>query len=210
MIYLVSNDEEAIENTAKTFSGEGMEDFQDFGDFSKEYTNRIVTSPLDLREKISIFDAGLDDRIIELAKLFYAGMAIEQFPDNRIHEVQFGTDENGSSYLAFIDENGVFANAELSEELYNDTKKLFEEKFSVTQQMLEKYIGCKCEAFSENDMVRLNNVYRSLKDGMAKREDFFDVPLPTEAQEITDPFSDKGEGGENEKNKEVKKDVQEN
>lgn len=88
--------------------------------------------------------------------------------------------------------------------------KLFEEKFSVTQQMLEKYIGCKCEAFSENDMVRLNNVYRSLKDGMAKREDFFDVPLPTEAQEITDPFSNKGEGEENEKNKEVKKDVHEN
>ena len=27
--------------------------------------------------------------------------------------------------------------------------KLFEEKFSVSQQMLEKYIGCKCEAFSE-------------------------------------------------------------
>lgn len=77
--------------------------------------------------------------------------------------------------------------------------KLFEEKFSVTQQMLEKYIGCKCEAFSENDMVRLNNVYRSLKDGMAKREDFFDVPLPTEEQEITDPFSNKGEGEENEK-----------
>ena len=76
--------------------------------------------------------------------------------------------------------------------------------------MLEKYIGCKCEAFSENDMVRLNNVYRSLKDGMAKREDFFDVPLPTEAQEITDPFSNKGEGEENEKNKEVKKDVNEN
>ena len=128
MIYLVNNDEESIENTAKILSGEGMESFEDFGDFSKEYTSRIVTSPLDLREKISIFDAGLDDRIIELAKLFYAGMAIEQFPDNRIHEVQFGTDENGSSYLAFIDENGVFANAELSEELYDDTKKLFEEK----------------------------------------------------------------------------------
>lgn len=128
MIYLVSNDEESIENTAKTFSGEGMEDFQDFGDFTKEYTNRIVTSPLDLREKISIFDAGLDDRIIEVAKYFYAGMVMKQYPEKQINEVYFGTDEKGNNILSFFDENGVFASAELGEELYDNTKKLFEEK----------------------------------------------------------------------------------
>ena len=71
--------------------------------------------------------------------------------------------------------------------------KLFEEKFSVSQQMLEKYIGCKCEAFSENDMVRLNNVYRSLRDGMSKREDYFDISLPEEETEVTDPFKGKSE-----------------
>ena len=71
--------------------------------------------------------------------------------------------------------------------------KLFEEKFSVSQQMLEKYIGCKCEAFSENDMVRLNNVYRSLRDGMSKREDYFDISLPEEETEVTDPFKEKSE-----------------
>ena len=47
--------------------------------------------------------------------------------------------------------------------------------FLFTQEMVEKYIGCKSEAFSENDMVRLNNVYRSLRDSMAKREDFLDT-----------------------------------
>ena len=35
-----------------------------------------------------------------------------------------------------------------------DGIRLFEEKFSVTQEMIEKYIGCKCEAFSENDMFK--------------------------------------------------------
>lgn len=69
--------------------------------------------------------------------------------------------------------------------------KLFEDKFSVTKQMIEKYIGCKSEAFSENDMVRLNNVYRSLRDGMAKREDYFDVALPVDDSEIDNPFPDK-------------------
>ena len=74
--------------------------------------------------------------------------------------------------------------------------KMFEDKFSVTQEMIEKYIGCKSEAFSENDMLRLNNVYRSLKDGMAKREDFFEIPAPgssREDAEIRDPFAEQKE-----------------
>ena len=42
-------------------------------------------------------------------------------------------------------------------------------------------------------MVRLNNVYRSLRDGMSKREDYFDVSLPEEETEVTDPFKGKSE-----------------
>lgn len=68
--------------------------------------------------------------------------------------------------------------------------KVFEDKFSVTIPMLEKYIGCKLEAFSENDLIRLNNVYRSLNDGMAKREDYFDLGTVTQDDsELTDPFA---------------------
>lgn len=77
--------------------------------------------------------------------------------------------------------------------------KLFEDKFSVSQQMIEKYIGCKCEAFSENDMVRLNNVYRSLRDGMAKREDYFEIALPADEQEVHNPFPGKSEKKQQEK-----------
>lgn len=69
--------------------------------------------------------------------------------------------------------------------------KVFEEKFSVTKDMLEKFIGCKAEAFSEQDMLRLNNVFMSLKDGMAKREDYFDIPAPT--SNVDDPFAKKDE-----------------
>lgn len=70
--------------------------------------------------------------------------------------------------------------------------KVFEEKFSVTIPMLEKYIGCKLEAFSENDLIHLNNVYRSLNDGMAKREDYFDLgTVVQDDSELTDPFAKK-------------------
>ena len=91
--------------------------------------------------------------------------------------------------------------------------KMFEDKFSVTQEMIEKYIGCKSEAFSENDMLRLNNVYRSLKDGMAKREDFFEIPAPgssREDTEIRDPFAEQKETVEKKSGKRgAKKDEEE-
>lgn len=51
----------------------------------------------------------------------------------------------------------------------------FQSAYQVSQAMLEKYIGCKADAFSENDFLRLRNVYKSLKDGMGKREDYFDL-----------------------------------
>lgn len=49
----------------------------------------------------------------------------------------------------------------------------FDNAYQVKQEWLEKYIGCNAPAFSENDFHRLSNVFRSLRDGMAKREDFF-------------------------------------
>lgn len=81
--------------------------------------------------------------------------------------------------------------------------KLFEDKFSVTKQMIEKYIGCKTEAFSENDMIRLNNVYRSLRDGMAKREDYFEVSPPVDEKEVQNPFN----GDDKETEKKTKKET---
>lgn len=53
--------------------------------------------------------------------------------------------------------------------------KTFEDKFSVTKEMLEEYIGCNSDAFSEYDFMRLRNIYGSLKDGMSKREDYFKI-----------------------------------
>lgn len=52
----------------------------------------------------------------------------------------------------------------------------FETEYQVTQAMLEKYVGCSIDAISENDYIRLGNVYKSLRDGMAKREAYFEIP----------------------------------
>ena len=81
---------------------------------------------------------------------------------------------------------------------------VFEKEFSVTLPMLEKYLGCKSEAFSENDFIRLKKVYVSLRDGMAKREDYFEIALPSGEGEIHDPF--KNEESKEKSVKEVKAD----
>lgn len=69
---------------------------------------------------------------------------------------------------------------------------VFEKEFSVTKEMIEKYLGCGSDAFSENDFIRLRNVYKSLKDGMAKREDYFDIKGTK--KESSEPVSTKLDG----------------
>lgn len=73
-------------------------------------------------------------------------------------------------------------------DLVRDMAGIFQNEFGVPLEAIEKYIGCKSEAFSMNDLVRLKRVYKSLRDGMAKREDFFDLAPSSDDSGITDPF----------------------
>lgn len=66
----------------------------------------------------------------------------------------------------------------------------FQRDFNVPTEALEKYIGCKSDAFSMNDCIRLRKVYMSIKDGMAKREEIFELP-GVEKEEPKDPFEGK-------------------
>lgn len=53
--------------------------------------------------------------------------------------------------------------------------QVFKDEFGVPLAAIEAFIGCKAEAFTEQSLVRLTGVYNSLKDGMAKREQYFDL-----------------------------------
>jgi hypothetical protein len=52
----------------------------------------------------------------------------------------------------------------------------FHTKHGVTKEMIEKYIGFQTTAFTEQSLLRLGQIWNSLKDGMTKREDYFDIP----------------------------------
>jgi hypothetical protein len=55
----------------------------------------------------------------------------------------------------------------------------FETKYKVTKEMVEKFIGCKSEAFTALNLVKLSGVLKSLDDGMSKPEDYFEGIKPS-------------------------------
>lgn len=80
----------------------------------------------------------------------------------------------------------------------------FEAEYGVTVPMLEKFIGCKVDSFTMQNLIRLKKVYVSLKDGMAKREDYFEMLPPADDAEIGNPWE--GKDGKDENGKAKKKD----
>lgn len=74
------------------------------------------------------------------------------------------------------------------QDITKEMSAIFDKEFSVPLDAIEKFIGCKAEAFSMQDLIRLKKVYRSLKDGMAKREDYFDLGIKADSSEVKDVF----------------------
>lgn len=66
----------------------------------------------------------------------------------------------------------------------------FGNEFGVGQSMLEARLGHKLDVTSEQEMVQLRAVYRSLKDGMAQVGDFFGAP-PEQAKAQQESLKEK-------------------
>lgn len=61
-----------------------------------------------------------------------------------------------------------------------DMLAAFKNEYGITKEMVEKRIGKKTEAMNETEFVGIARIFVSLRDGMAKAEQFFD--LTTEPQ----------------------------
>lgn len=78
-----------------------------------------------------------------------------------------------------------------TEPIIDRIKKMFDKfkDFGVTREMIEKKVGVKLDSFTEKDVLSLGKIYNSLKDGMSKREDFFEEEKPQpEADPLADEF----------------------
>ena len=72
---------------------------------------------------------------------------------------------------------------------------VFQNEFSVPLESIERYIGYKLDSFTEMDMVTLRGVYTAIKEGSAKREDYFELPKNTAPAVMPEPdVPEKGSG----------------
>ena len=99
-------------------------------DIKYSMTRRIVLTSNELREKVMIFEAGLDDRIIEIMKCFYMSAVVENRSGMEIAECLFSVD-NGQWMFEFITMDGRFFSTPIRKELYADFEVEYKEYFGV-------------------------------------------------------------------------------
>ena len=107
MIYLVSKSE--VEKTQELFCGENTL----FDLSTDKCLKRIVTSPNQLIEKIQIFDAGKDDRIVELVKLIVADYLHQNCPDQEFDNLFFATDDSEKNILVILHDGEITSTVEI-------------------------------------------------------------------------------------------------
>lgn len=121
MIYYVHGQEEA-DKVYEMFRG----DSKISGIFEKgmkEYLYRIVLSRNEFREKLFIFDAGLDDRAIELLKVFYIAQVQKDNPELHMDEIRFQTSEGGEMELVYLNEGQPIGHSSVEREFYDIVMK---------------------------------------------------------------------------------------
>jgi hypothetical protein len=125
MIYLLPDNRKTIEDTA-AFVRETVD--SELAGLAEGYSVRIVTSVRELQEKINIFDAGYDDRVIELMKVFYLGKMAEKTPNQKVDEILFNIDKDGRKRIIFVADESIFAAAPVDDNFYADVKNTFKDK----------------------------------------------------------------------------------
>jgi len=85
---------------------------------------RVVRSREALLEKLAIFDAGLDDRIIEIIKLLYLVQLEERDNVDGVYFAKVGDEK----IIEFISDGRVLAHAKLDENIYADIEKDYIDK----------------------------------------------------------------------------------
>lgn len=88
--------------------------------------SRIVTCQHQLREKAMIFDAGLDDRVVELAKIFCLADAAENIPD--LHPMSIFFNIHGGEPVLEIYGEEKMVRAEIPDGLYEHLMEEFAEE----------------------------------------------------------------------------------
>lgn len=85
---------------------------------------RIVYEPVEMIEKIFIFDQGLDDRVIEIMKLMNL-LVVSEDKDIEISDIIFSPDEDGNNHFLILSEGEEYGTTAFSQDMYDDVKETF-------------------------------------------------------------------------------------
>lgn len=126
MIHYANSDENAKEIydlvTGKTMP-EMMKEM-----FDSEYLIRIVRSQNELQEKLAIFDSGLDDRIIEIFKIFLLAKYQEDHPEIRQNIKLLYFTDGGKHFIQVIADDNPAGIAEIPMDFYEKLKSDYSSK----------------------------------------------------------------------------------
>ena len=124
MIHYALNDEEeteVIESFEKMSSGE-MARSVGISLVEEGYTFRVVRSQNQLREKIVIFDNKLDDRVIEVMKLFLISHLSESNSELEIENLFLEANESGPEHFAIQLKDGNWGSTAYIPDLYESIR----------------------------------------------------------------------------------------
>ncbi len=107
---------------------------------------RIVTDQADLREKVAIFSADLDDRIIEVLKAIVMAQVQDQLADKDVQGVYYISDENPRFEIVYDGGSGYIpVNMELydkvSEEFFGQKDLTQDDEFYVDRDWAYSLLG---------------------------------------------------------------------
>ena len=84
---------------------------------------RLVNSRNNLREKVYIFDQGLDDRIIELMKLFIRFDISQKNPEHEVDEIFLEIRDDAPTRFAICLTDGQWGSVPFNQEVYDRIKE---------------------------------------------------------------------------------------
>ncbi|WP_019678394.1 CpXC domain-containing protein [Ruminococcus flavefaciens] len=105
-------------------------------DFSIGYTKRIVTDMNKLREKLLILDHDLDDKIIELMKLFIIADLQDRNPDLKVKDIFFNVNGEGKYCFAVIFDNDRWGESEFVQNSYDQVAKTFMKDLVIADEFI--------------------------------------------------------------------------
>ena len=106
MIYLVPESE--VEKTYEMFYGENaLADYRTEKYLYRKEAGADFAGGMELVEKIQIFDAGKDDRVMELVKLLATDSILKNDPDIEFDELRFAVDDDGTNILVIINKGEI-------------------------------------------------------------------------------------------------------